>query len=284
MVFVGLFFLPSLCIFSSPPPPPTPKTLPTKNSRYSPSCPYESFQTLKALSNIKTSKDWSNIKVYSDLCVQSARRAMAHLVHAFKVELKRVTGTGKCQQHLSHLWRCFHHCVSLDTSVVPFAVDKIQFFCQTTLQHTLKKKRFCRCEWISITTGLSIAAYHDSWNRLHPSRSETQHSQSSLKLSFFAVTSRGRLSPAAKRSSVKVYGKMTSQPVCDLCKPFPEEFIRFIEYINFQFPFWACLISQSDATFSYTATSRFSTPRQWWQSKCSTPGCRRWHCTNVATS
>lgn len=51
------------------------------------------LQTLKALSNIKTSKDWSNIKVYSDLCVQTVRRAMAHLVHTFKVELKSVTNT-----------------------------------------------------------------------------------------------------------------------------------------------------------------------------------------------
>ncbi|XP_039897020.1 E3 ubiquitin-protein ligase TRIM39-like [Simochromis diagramma] len=46
------------------------------------------LQTLKAVSNISASKDWSKIKVYSDLCVQTARRAMAHLVHTFKTELK----------------------------------------------------------------------------------------------------------------------------------------------------------------------------------------------------
>lgn len=91
-------FYPSLCIFSSLTPAPNPKKGPTENSCYSLSCPYESFQTLKALSNISASKDWSKIKVYSDLCVQTARRAMAHLVHTFKTELKTLTKAGKYLQ------------------------------------------------------------------------------------------------------------------------------------------------------------------------------------------
>lgn len=84
---------------------PNPKKDPTENSCYSLSCPYESFQTLKALSNISASKDWSKIKVYSDLCVQTARKAMAHLVHTFKTELKTLTKAGKYLQRLFYVCR-----------------------------------------------------------------------------------------------------------------------------------------------------------------------------------
>uniref|UniRef100_A0A3P8RL16 Uncharacterized protein n=1 Tax=Amphiprion percula TaxID=161767 RepID=A0A3P8RL16_AMPPE len=49
------------------------------------------LQTLQALSSFSDTKRWSTIKVYSDLCVQTARRAMSHLVHIFKTELKTLT-------------------------------------------------------------------------------------------------------------------------------------------------------------------------------------------------
>ncbi|XP_070710615.1 E3 ubiquitin-protein ligase TRIM39-like [Pempheris klunzingeri] len=49
------------------------------------------LQTLQALSTISGTKSWSNIRVYSDLCVQTVRRAMCHLVHTFQAELKTLT-------------------------------------------------------------------------------------------------------------------------------------------------------------------------------------------------
>ncbi|KAK2862918.1 hypothetical protein Q5P01_002451 [Channa striata] len=49
------------------------------------------LQTLQALSNLFDSKDWSKIRVYSDLCVQTVRRALSHLVHTFHTELKTQT-------------------------------------------------------------------------------------------------------------------------------------------------------------------------------------------------
>ncbi|GLD64703.1 E3 ubiquitin-protein ligase TRIM39-like protein [Lates japonicus] len=51
------------------------------------------LQTLQALSTISDTKDWSQIRVYSDLCMQSVRRAMSHLVHTFQTELKTLTNT-----------------------------------------------------------------------------------------------------------------------------------------------------------------------------------------------
>ncbi|XP_054458026.1 nuclear factor 7, brain-like [Anoplopoma fimbria] len=51
------------------------------------------LQTLQALSTISDTKDWSKIRVYSDLCVQTLRRAMTHLVHTFQSELKTLTDT-----------------------------------------------------------------------------------------------------------------------------------------------------------------------------------------------
>ncbi|XP_008277941.1 E3 ubiquitin-protein ligase TRIM39-like isoform X2 [Stegastes partitus] len=49
------------------------------------------LQLLQALSSISDTKRWSTIKVYSDLCVHTLRRAVSHLVHAFKAELKTLT-------------------------------------------------------------------------------------------------------------------------------------------------------------------------------------------------
>ncbi|XP_070849576.1 E3 ubiquitin-protein ligase TRIM39-like [Chaetodon trifascialis] len=48
------------------------------------------LQTLQALSPSVT-KNWSKIRVYSDLCVQTVRRAMSHLVCTFQAELKNLT-------------------------------------------------------------------------------------------------------------------------------------------------------------------------------------------------
>ncbi|XP_074479207.1 E3 ubiquitin-protein ligase TRIM39-like [Sebastes fasciatus] len=51
------------------------------------------LQTLQALRTISDTKDWSKIRVYSDMCVQTLRRAMTHLVHTFQSELKTLTDT-----------------------------------------------------------------------------------------------------------------------------------------------------------------------------------------------
>ncbi|TDG99580.1 hypothetical protein EPR50_G00195650 [Perca flavescens] len=51
------------------------------------------LQTLQALSTISDAKDWSKIRVYPDLCVQTLRRAMTHLVQTFLSELKTLTDT-----------------------------------------------------------------------------------------------------------------------------------------------------------------------------------------------
>ncbi|XP_035531675.1 E3 ubiquitin/ISG15 ligase TRIM25-like [Morone saxatilis] len=51
------------------------------------------LQTLQALSTISVTKNWSEIRVYSDLCVQTVRRAMTHLVHTFQADLKTLTET-----------------------------------------------------------------------------------------------------------------------------------------------------------------------------------------------
>ncbi|XP_060922573.1 E3 ubiquitin-protein ligase TRIM17-like [Limanda limanda] len=51
------------------------------------------LQTLQALSNVLDMKNWSNIRVYSDLCVQSLRRAVSRLVLSFQAELRALTKT-----------------------------------------------------------------------------------------------------------------------------------------------------------------------------------------------
>ncbi|XP_042368538.1 E3 ubiquitin-protein ligase TRIM39-like [Plectropomus leopardus] len=51
------------------------------------------LQTLQALSTMSDTKDWSKISVYSDLYVQTLRRAMTHLVHTMQLELKTLTDT-----------------------------------------------------------------------------------------------------------------------------------------------------------------------------------------------
>ncbi|KAM9335531.1 uncharacterized protein ABDE67_020520 [Symphorus nematophorus] len=51
------------------------------------------LQTLQALSTISVNNNWSTIRVYSDLCVQTVRRAMTHLVYTFQAELKTLTET-----------------------------------------------------------------------------------------------------------------------------------------------------------------------------------------------
>ncbi|XP_045919926.1 uncharacterized protein LOC123979862 [Micropterus dolomieu] len=49
--------------------------------------------TLQALGNVSATKNWSKIRVYSDLCLQTVRRAMTHLVDTFQSELKTLTET-----------------------------------------------------------------------------------------------------------------------------------------------------------------------------------------------
>nr|XP_020442490.1 E3 ubiquitin-protein ligase TRIM39-like [Monopterus albus] len=51
------------------------------------------LRTLQDLSSISDTKDWSKIKVYSDLCMQTVRRAMTYLVHTFQTEVKTLTVT-----------------------------------------------------------------------------------------------------------------------------------------------------------------------------------------------
>ncbi|KAM3590902.1 uncharacterized protein V6R79_018637 [Siganus canaliculatus] len=48
---------------------------------------------LQALNATSVTRDWSKVRVYSDLCVQTVRRAMNHLVHTFQMELKTLTET-----------------------------------------------------------------------------------------------------------------------------------------------------------------------------------------------
>ncbi|XP_029382063.1 E3 ubiquitin-protein ligase TRIM39-like [Echeneis naucrates] len=49
------------------------------------------LQTLKALDTLSGTRDWTQTSVYSDLCVQTVRRAMSHLVQVFTAELKTLT-------------------------------------------------------------------------------------------------------------------------------------------------------------------------------------------------
>ncbi|XP_071315166.1 E3 ubiquitin-protein ligase TRIM17-like isoform X2 [Trachinotus anak] len=49
--------------------------------------------TLKALDTLSDAKDWSKTRVYSDLCMQTVRRAMSHLVQTFIAELRTLTNT-----------------------------------------------------------------------------------------------------------------------------------------------------------------------------------------------
>lgn len=56
---------------------------------------FGSFQTLRTLNSMSETKDWSTIKVYSDLCIQTLRRAMDHLLISFHTELKTLTNIGK---------------------------------------------------------------------------------------------------------------------------------------------------------------------------------------------
>ncbi|XP_071767046.1 E3 ubiquitin-protein ligase TRIM39-like [Centroberyx gerrardi] len=49
------------------------------------------LQTSQALCTHPATKDWSEIRVYSDVCVGMVRRAMSHLVNAFQAEQKTLT-------------------------------------------------------------------------------------------------------------------------------------------------------------------------------------------------
>ncbi|XP_073331686.1 E3 ubiquitin-protein ligase TRIM39-like [Pagrus major] len=48
--------------------------------------------TLQALRTTSLANNWSQIGVYSDLCIQSVRRVMTHLVSTFQAELETLTG------------------------------------------------------------------------------------------------------------------------------------------------------------------------------------------------
>ncbi|XP_074518463.1 uncharacterized protein LOC141784523 [Halichoeres trimaculatus] len=52
---------------------------------------FQLLQTLQTLSATSVTKNWSKISVYSDLCVQTVRRAMTHLVQGFLSDLKTLT-------------------------------------------------------------------------------------------------------------------------------------------------------------------------------------------------
>ncbi|XP_034020981.1 E3 ubiquitin-protein ligase TRIM41-like [Thalassophryne amazonica] len=51
------------------------------------------LQSLQALCNHSDMKDWSQVRIYSDICVQTVRTAMSHLVGTFQSELKSLTKT-----------------------------------------------------------------------------------------------------------------------------------------------------------------------------------------------
>lgn len=56
---------------------------------------YDSFQTLQALNTTSGTQDWSRISAYSDMCMQTVRRAVSHLVTTFQMKLKMLTDKGK---------------------------------------------------------------------------------------------------------------------------------------------------------------------------------------------
>ncbi|KAM4714667.1 uncharacterized protein FYW61_019600 [Anableps anableps] len=49
------------------------------------------LRTLQTLNAMSETKDWSKTKVYADLCIQTVRRAMDHLMTSFQTELKTLT-------------------------------------------------------------------------------------------------------------------------------------------------------------------------------------------------
>ncbi|XP_054914442.1 E3 ubiquitin-protein ligase TRIM17-like [Poeciliopsis prolifica] len=52
---------------------------------------FQLLQTLKTLNATSETKDWSQTKVYPDICIQTVRRAMDHLMTSFQTELKTLT-------------------------------------------------------------------------------------------------------------------------------------------------------------------------------------------------
>lgn len=55
---------------------------------------WEITQCFQALDAISAKNSWSRFGLYSDLCVQTVRRALTHLMDTFQVELRTLTKTG----------------------------------------------------------------------------------------------------------------------------------------------------------------------------------------------
>lgn len=52
------------------------------------------IQCFQALDTKSAADSWSRFGLYSDLCVQTVRRALSHLMVKFEMELKTLTKTG----------------------------------------------------------------------------------------------------------------------------------------------------------------------------------------------
>lgn len=67
------------------------------------------MQCLQILHTTAVTKNWSRLGIYSDLCVQTVRRALTHLVCTFNAELRTLTKKG-----IHIFWtfylvnKCFH--------------------------------------------------------------------------------------------------------------------------------------------------------------------------------
>lgn len=55
---------------------------------------WEIIQCLQILDTTSVTKNWSRLVLYSDLCVQTVRRALTHLVYTFDAELRTLTKKG----------------------------------------------------------------------------------------------------------------------------------------------------------------------------------------------
>lgn len=67
------------------------------------------MQRIRILDTTAVTKNWSRLGVYSDLCVQTVRRALTHLVCTFDAELRNLTKKGIRMSSTFYLARkCFH--------------------------------------------------------------------------------------------------------------------------------------------------------------------------------
>ncbi|KAM6960403.1 E3 ubiquitin-protein ligase TRIM39-like [Tautogolabrus adspersus] len=86
------------------------------------------LQNLQTLSNMSGTKDWSKISVYSDMCVQTVRRAMTHLVHDFQSVLKTLTETEMTRMRQYKESVTFDHATAGSGLVVTEVGKRLKYF------------------------------------------------------------------------------------------------------------------------------------------------------------